>query len=656
MKKLLLLGFLFSAGVSGSLQAQTYAPVVVSGFTADVIANGPGSVASSTSTDADGASFALVALDYVSPSSTSPTSALPNNGLINSTPTSGLTFQLANYSGNNSLRIAGAGTGTLTFATPQTADQVYVIATSGSGASTVTMTVNFTDATSQTFTQTVGDWFNGAGFAIQGISRVSRATNAIENSTTNPRLYQYLLTLSAANVGKTIQSVSFNKTSTGGVLNVLGITIRTIPSTLPIDAGVTSVNSPASGCGLTNQETISITLKNFGTTAQSNIPVSYSINGGTPVSEVFAGPLAPNSIANYSFTTKANLSVLGNYTIQARTTLTGDQLTTNDSQSKTITLSAPATTPTLSASGSTSVCSGSPVMLMAASSPGATFTWFQNGSQIAGASAANYITTSPGNYTAIASLGGCNSAASAPIAVTVNFAPATPTLAPGGATAFCNGGSVALSAFSSNPAATFVWFRNNNVIPGATSGTYTATTSGNYTASAVANGCASATAAEIVVSSSPQPVTPTITQTGSALTSSNATGNQWYRNATLITGATGRNYTPTANGSYTVITTINGCSSTASNALVITNTGIKNDLADLQVSVYPNPSSGVFMLELPAGKTAEIVVTDLAGRIVEKQTVRSAKTQLDLSKMAKGIYVLKVTCQEKTGTRKLIIE
>ena len=202
MKKRLLFTLSLAFGCLGILKAQNYAPVALTGFTADVIANGPGSVASSTSTDADGASFALVALDYVSPSSTSPTSALPNNGLITSQGTAGLTFQLAPYSASNSLRIAGTGTGTLSLVNPEPADQVAVLATSGSGTSTITITVNFTDATSQTFSQTVNDWFNGSGFAVQGISRVSRATNAIENSTTNPRLYQYLLNLSAANAGK----------------------------------------------------------------------------------------------------------------------------------------------------------------------------------------------------------------------------------------------------------------------------------------------------------------------------------------------------------------------------------------------------------------------------------------------------------------------
>jgi hypothetical protein len=437
---------------------------------------------------------------------------------------------------------------------------------------------------------------------------------------------------------------------------VMGISVRTVPSGLPVDAGVTSINSPASGCGLTAQETVSITLKNIGTTSQSNIPVSYTLNNGTPVTEVYAGPLAPNTSVNYNFTTKANLSTLGTYTLQATTNLTGDQLPTNNSQTKTIVLSAPATTPTLTANGPTSVCNGAPVMLTATSSANATFTWYQNGNLITGANAASYITTSPGSYTAVASSGGCNSTASAPIAITVNFPPAIPTLTLGGPASFCSGGSLTLTALSSVAGASYVWFRNNNVIAGATTNTYTATTTGNYTASVTSNGCSSPTAADVTVTATPQPAAPTVSQSGFVLTSSNAAGNQWYRNNTIIPNATNRNYTPTANGAYTVITTINGCVSTASNAVNITNTGIKNDLEVMQANVFPNPSSGIFNLTLPAGQTFEIIITDLTGKLIETQTVKTTTAKLDLGKTAKGIYVLKITSQGHTATRKLVVE
>src|SRR5688572_29804648 len=265
MKKLLLTISMLTAGWAG--MAQTYVPVTVTGFNADVVANGSGSATVSTTQAVDIANFSLASANFVNPSNQSPTLGLPNTGLINSAATPGLTFQMASYTGNNALRIPATGTGTLTFSTPTAADKVYVLALSGNGISTVTITVNFTDATTQVFTaQTINDWFGGTGFAIQGIGRVNRVTNVIENPAGDPRIYQKELVISAANKTKPIQSIVFNKTSSTGVLNVFGVSIQSAASTLAVDAGVTAITSPSTACNLSNQETITISVTNFGST------------------------------------------------------------------------------------------------------------------------------------------------------------------------------------------------------------------------------------------------------------------------------------------------------------------------------------------------------------------------------------------------------
>lgn len=334
MKKIVLFAILLSASYRSI--SQTLTPVTLSGYNADVVADGSGAVSASTSIDLDGASFNLVANGYVNPANLSPTSSLPANGTINSAATTGVTFQLAPYTGNNSLRIATPGSGTLTFSTPRSADQIYVLATSGSGVSNVTITVNFIDNTTQVFTQTIGDWYDGTNYAIRGISRVSRSTNAIENSSTNPRLYQYLLAISTPNTAKLVQSITFNKTSTTGVLNVMGITARFITPPMANDLGISSITGLTSGCGLTNQETIRVTISNSGSAAQSNFPVSYQVNGGSLVTETFTGSVAAFGTAQHTFTAKANLSATGTHTILAKTGLTTDGNANNDSNSITV--------------------------------------------------------------------------------------------------------------------------------------------------------------------------------------------------------------------------------------------------------------------------------------------------------------------------------
>ena len=657
MKKRLLFAFALSAGLALNARAQTYSPVTLSGFTQDVVADGSGTVASRTSIDADGASFALVALGYLNPSNQSPTSGLPANGTINSAVTSGLTYQLAPFTGNNSLRIASPGTGTLTFVTPQAADQVYVLATSGSGVSSVTITVNFSDNTNQVFTQSISDWYGGTNYAIRGISRVSRATNAIENSATDPRLYQVLLTLSAANTGKTIQSITFNKTSTTGVLNVMGVSIRTVASTLSTDAGITAIGAPNSGCNLTNQETISVTLKNFGTAPQSNIPVSYAINSGNQVNEVFAGPLAANSSVTYNFTTKADLSNAGNYSILAKTTLPGDLLTSNDALTKTISLSAPPAAPAVTASGPVLICSGGSVTLTASSAgTGATYQWYNNGNPITNATSPSYPVTASGSYTVKAAMNGCVGATSAATVVTVTANPTTPVVSAGGPTALCTGSSVTLTATSTTPGANYTWFQDGNVIAGATGATYTAAANGNYTATATVNGCGSAVSNSTLVTVTPKPAAPTITQSGFVLTSSSNTGNQWYKNGSQITGATTRTYSVTSNGTYTVTTTSNGCASNASTGVTITNTGLKDETANQQLSIYPNPSAGIFNISLPDAKAGKIVVTDLAGKVIATQQFPGQETSIDMQHASKGIYLVHLTTDGKSYIRRIMVE
>src|SRR5258706_364523 len=77
----------------------------------------------------------------------------------------------------------------------------------------------------------------------------------------------------------------------------------------------------------------------------------------------------------------------------------------------------------------------------------------------------------------------------------------------------------------------------------------------------------------------PVPATPTITPGGPTtfctggsvtLTSSSASGNQWYLNGNLIGGATNDTYSATASGNYTVTVTASGCTSAASAATTVT--------------------------------------------------------------------------------------
>ena len=98
------------------------------------------------------------------------------------------------------------------------------------------------------------------------------------------------------------------------------------------DIGITAINNPTSGNGLTATEVIKVTINNFGGAEQSNFNVSYNLDG-TIVTEDVTGPLASNSSMFYTFTQTGDFSTIRDYNLSGYTSLSGDSDTTNDATS-----------------------------------------------------------------------------------------------------------------------------------------------------------------------------------------------------------------------------------------------------------------------------------------------------------------------------------
>ncbi|MBW3517697.1 T9SS type A sorting domain-containing protein [Flavobacterium sp. NKUCC04_CG] len=231
--------------------AQEYVKLgVTSGFNADVIANGVGPAMSSTSERVDSGEFNFISKDFkLSETSTPLTVGLPVDRLITATNIPALSFLLASYNQNNSLRITAANTpSTLAFTNQESAVKMYLLTTAGNAGSTpVTFSakINFTDNSFQTVTGlTVADWYQGttATTVIAGIGRIRTANNTVETPAGNPKLFSVEINLIAANYQKQIANVEITKTSTAtGVLNVFAVTVvKTpacfVPNTVSVDA------------------------------------------------------------------------------------------------------------------------------------------------------------------------------------------------------------------------------------------------------------------------------------------------------------------------------------------------------------------------------------------------------------------------------------
>jgi hypothetical protein len=156
-------------------------------------------------------------------------------------------------------------------------------------------------------------------------------------------------------------------------------------------------------------------------------------------------------------------------------------------------------------------------------------------------------------------------------------------------------------------------------------------------------------------------VAPVITQTGNSLTSSAATGNQWYKNTVLIPGATGQTYTPTSSGTYVSVVT-NGSCSLSSNEINFTVTSVPNvDPAAIGLRILPNPSDGRFVADFTVNRKADLNISILntIGQKVHEVNYpgfvgRFNKT-IEAAHLSTGVYMLRIQHDNKSYLTKLII-
>ncbi len=108
------------------------------------------------------------------------------------------------------------------------------------------------------------------------------------------------------------------------------------------DLGVQSVLSPVSGTNL-GEEQVTVRVKNYGSSTESYIPVSYSVNGGSEVWEMIDGPLASGESIDYTFAETVDLSNPGEtYSIAICTGPENNELEGNNCKNPDITNELPA--------------------------------------------------------------------------------------------------------------------------------------------------------------------------------------------------------------------------------------------------------------------------------------------------------------------------
>jgi hypothetical protein len=78
---------------------------------------------------------------------------------------------------------------------------------------------------------------------------------------------------------------------------------------------------------------------------------------------------------------------------------------------------------------------------------------------------------------------------------------------------------------------------------------------------------------------------------------------------------------------------------------------------DVKFRLYPNPTAGLFTLQLSELKEAKILVCDALGRCIFTKDCRNeSQSQINLSGQPKGIYFVQVSSGEERSVQKLLIE
>lgn len=149
----------------------------------------------------------------------------------------------------------------------------------------------------------------------------------------------------------------------------------------------------------------------------------------------------------------------------------------------------------------------------------------------------------------------------------------------------------------------------------------------------------------------------TITQSPSTLTSNDASASyQWYNcdTNTALSGETGQTFTPTVNGNYAVEVTNGSCSEFS--ICVSFNSLSLEPFSNSEISVFPNPVKSKLNIDISFEESYEFTLYDVGGKLLLNKSEIMGSTTLKTKDLPKGIYFLKVSSSNKSGTYKIVKE
>jgi hypothetical protein len=108
-----------------------------------------------------------------------------------------------------------------------------------------------------------------------------------------------------------------------------------------------------------------------------------------------------------------------------------------------------------------------------------------------------------------------------------------------------------------------------------------------------------------------------------------------------IAGATGQQFTASANGNYAVIVTNGSCTDT-SDCVSISTIGI-DELGETAFSIFPNPTKGEFTVDIKDLQQTEYALFDATGRVVMKGNLNEGANKISITHLSRGTYTIELT-------------
>ncbi len=258
-------------------------------------------------------------------------------------------------------------------------------------------------------------------------------------------------------------------------------------------------------------------------------------------------------------------------------------------------------------------------------------------------------------YAAVLQSGSCANVSSA--AATVIVSPTTVGGSISGSSSICIGENTGTLTLSGNIGIVIKWQKRLNagvwqdIVN--TSAFYSEVPSiigaWDYRAEVKSGACASEFSSEANIIVNDIPDVAQIYRSGDTLFSDIAFGNQWYNANGIILGDTNYYFVPQDSGDYYVIVTVNSCSSSSSNILHFSRTGINDFEFSKFVNVYPNPTNDAINIRIEKNSkfsNSTMLIYNGIGQVVYSIKIIDEYTTIDIKYLSKGFYFLRITNNE----------